>query len=506
MRYVPFCADFGPYNLGMMHHFNATLKRFLCSSKLAGTKIVYFTTTRRKDITNAVFLMGAFLVAELGARPEQAFAPFGNVASVLLPYRDATWVKSSFDITVMHCWQALHKAIRHKLYDPETFDENEYFYYDHPQNGDMHQVVKGKFFAFRGPTDKKIRNYYKRPKDYLEIFRALGMKAIVRLNNAEYDRQTFVKAGFQHHDLFFEDCTTPSNQQVDSFLRLAETTDGPLAVHCLAGLGRTGTLIGLYMMKHFGFCAEECIAWLRLVRPGSVIGPQQQYLKDQEARMLALGKWQPSVASCRATSSLITSSDHDASKLLAGQITDGLQKRDSAREIPRLQLPKKTASFSEGRPHTMASSNDQAGDSLPTVQLRGSFRPSGVAVASRTGPSNRHTMVMDMPSAVTCRPGRLSVLQPDSSTAFELQDRDQLRELFLKSRANSTSFSAATRGRDSSSSTGRRNGRRGRKESRGAGARDSHWSDWVYNSFRLPTVRASRTESLYHAPAPTKQR
>ena len=222
--------------------------------------------------------------------------------------------------------------------------------------------------------------------------------------------------------------------------------------------------------------------------------------------MLALGKWQPSVASCRATSSLITSSDHDASKLLAGQITDGLQKRDSAREIPRLQLSKKTASFSEGRPHTMASSNDQAGDSLPTVQLRGSFRPSGVAVASRTGPSNRHTMVMDMPSAVTCRPGRLSVLQPDSSTAFELQDRDQLRELFLKSRANSTSFSAATRGRDSSSSTGRRNGRRGRKESRGAGARDSHWSDWVYNSFRLPTVRASRTESFYHAPAPTKQR
>ena len=29
----------------------------------------------------------------------------------------------------------------------------------------------------------------------------------------------------------------------------------------------SGTLIGLYMMKHMGFTARECIAWLRIVRP-----------------------------------------------------------------------------------------------------------------------------------------------------------------------------------------------------------------------------------------------
>jgi len=47
------------------------------------------------------------------------------------------------------------------LYTPNTFDEDEYFYYDHPENGDMHEVVTGKFFAFKGPTDKK-QNYYTR--------------------------------------------------------------------------------------------------------------------------------------------------------------------------------------------------------------------------------------------------------------------------------------------------------------------------------------------------------
>jgi cell division cycle 14 len=99
-----------------------------------------------------------------------------------------------------------------------------------------------------------------------------------------------VQAGFNHYDLFFTDCSTPSDAIVDMFLRIAEEQEGALAVHCLAGLGRTGTLIAMYMMKHMYFTANECIAWLRIMRPGSIIGPQQQYLKDQEDRMWALGR------------------------------------------------------------------------------------------------------------------------------------------------------------------------------------------------------------------------
>ena len=38
-------------------------------------------------------------------------------------------------------------------------------------------------------------------------------------------------------------------------------------------------------MKHFPITAPECIGWLRLCRPGSVIGPQQNFLMDMEKRM-----------------------------------------------------------------------------------------------------------------------------------------------------------------------------------------------------------------------------
>ena len=53
---------------------------------------------------------------------------------------------------------------------------------------------------------------------------------------------------------------------------------GALAVHCKAGLGRTGVLICAYLIKHHGFSPEEAIGYIRICRPGSVIGPQQNFL------------------------------------------------------------------------------------------------------------------------------------------------------------------------------------------------------------------------------------
>ena len=53
-------------------------------------------------------------------------------------------------------------------------------------------------------------------------------------------------------------------------------------VHCWGGKGRTGTVIALALMRLHDFSAREAMAWLRILRPGSVIGDQQRYLNALE--------------------------------------------------------------------------------------------------------------------------------------------------------------------------------------------------------------------------------
>ncbi|HCA46062.1 MAG TPA: protein-tyrosine-phosphatase, partial [Armatimonadetes bacterium] len=47
------------------------------------------------------------------------------------------------------------------------------------------------------------------------------------------------------------------------------------SVHCMAGLGRTGTMIACYLVSQ-GMPAEEAIAEVRRARPGSIQTEQQE--------------------------------------------------------------------------------------------------------------------------------------------------------------------------------------------------------------------------------------
>jgi len=73
----------------------------------------------------------------------------------------------------------------------------------------------------------------------------------------QYERRLFTQAGLEHHDLYFPDGTCPPDSILTEFLSIAESERGAIAIHCKAGLGRTGTLIGCYLMKHYGFTAPE---------------------------------------------------------------------------------------------------------------------------------------------------------------------------------------------------------------------------------------------------------
>ena len=48
------------------------------------------------------------------------------------------------------------------------------------------------------------------PKDYVPIFKKMGVTAVVRLNNQTYDSYEFKQRGIKHHELYFTDGTCPS--------------------------------------------------------------------------------------------------------------------------------------------------------------------------------------------------------------------------------------------------------------------------------------------------------
>jgi cell division cycle 14 len=95
----------------------------------------------------------------------------------------------------------------------------------------------------------------------------------------------FLSIGIKHSALYYLDGSNPPEKILQQFLRICESAPGAIAVHCKAGLGRTGTCIGAYIMKHYGLTAAETIGWMRICRPGSVIGPQQHYLEEIQSKM-----------------------------------------------------------------------------------------------------------------------------------------------------------------------------------------------------------------------------
>ncbi|KAJ8262847.1 hypothetical protein COCON_G00153040 [Conger conger] len=292
LSYENFYADFGPLNLAMFYRFCCKLTKKLKSYTLAKKKIIFYTCGDQKKQANAAYLIGSYAVMHLQKSPEEAYSLLVSRNSTYLPFRDASFGTCMYNLNILDCLRAISKALQFGWLDFSKFDVEEYEHYERAENGDFNWIIPGKFLAFSGPHPKsKIENGYPlhAPEAYFPYFRKHGVSTIVRLNKKMYDSRRFTDTGFEHHDLFFVDGSTPTDAIVNRFLNICENAEGAVAVHCKAGLGRTGTLIGCYMMKHYRLTAAEAIAWIRICRPGSVIGPQQNFVEDKQSGLWAEG-------------------------------------------------------------------------------------------------------------------------------------------------------------------------------------------------------------------------
>jgi cell division cycle 14 len=197
--YDPYYGDFGPLNTSQLVRFMRMLNDKMRAAEAEKKKIVYFCRANADTRANSALLISAWNMVYRDKTPTDAFAPFGAVRTPFVPFRDASLGPPLFNLTIQHCLAGLHKAIACNFIDPDTFDCEEYEYYERVENGDFNWVVPGKFLAFSGPTQTPI-SYVdgvktNTPETYFEYFRENNVTAVIRFNNKVYDRKKFLEAG-----------------------------------------------------------------------------------------------------------------------------------------------------------------------------------------------------------------------------------------------------------------------------------------------------------------------
>jgi cell division cycle 14 len=106
-----------------------------------------------------------------------------------------------------------------------SFDAQFYEHHEQVENGDFNWILPGKFLAFSNPATTPNDVYGFRmwtPREYIPVFKKLGISTVIRLNNRTYDETIFKKGGIAHYDLFFVDGSCPPPEIAERFLQITE--------------------------------------------------------------------------------------------------------------------------------------------------------------------------------------------------------------------------------------------------------------------------------------------
>jgi atypical dual specificity phosphatase len=105
-----------------------------------------------------------------------------------------------------------------------------------------------------------------------------GIRILVSLTENPPDSEVLASRAIDQEHIPVQDYTPPTLEQMIEFVTVVKDSvvaGKSVGVHCTAGLGRSGTMAAAYLVAD-GASADEAIATVRQLRPGSIETPAQE--------------------------------------------------------------------------------------------------------------------------------------------------------------------------------------------------------------------------------------
>lgn len=133
---------------------------------------------------------------------------------------------------------------------------------------------------------------YPESEDAFTLLYKIGIRAILNLSEAPLPYKTPNTIGLLTTHIPIGDFTAPALHQVKQAIAMISSCldkDMPVVVHCVAGLGRTGTILACYLVSQ-GVSAGKAISTIREWRPGSIEIPEQEAVAYEYERFIKAGR------------------------------------------------------------------------------------------------------------------------------------------------------------------------------------------------------------------------